>query len=105
VTAAGPAARASQGQKEAACAATHFRVRRARYGAAPPASRVLRIAAATACGRPGHRSLCGPWRQEERAGQGLPRRARGTRTGTSGRRREMDWCSITSAGRKITRNQ
>src|SRR5664280_742566 len=32
-------------------------------GPPPPASRVLRIAAATACGRPSPRSLCGPWRQ------------------------------------------
>ncbi len=34
-------------------AAAHFLARRAGYGAAPPASRVLRIALrATACGRP-----------------------------------------------------
>ena len=60
-------------------AAAHFRARRAGYGAAPPASRVLRIAlratalrAALDPGDPG-----GPWKQEEPAGQGLPRHPRG----------------------------
>ena len=57
-------------------AAAHFRARRAGYGAAPPASRVLRIAlratALRAALDPGDR--CGPWGQEERAGPGLPPR-------------------------------
>ena len=50
-------------------------VRRAGYGAAPPASRVLRIAlratALRAALDPGDH--CGPWGQEERAGQACPR--------------------------------
>ena len=45
------------------------------YGAAPPASRMLRIAlratALRAALDPGDH--CGPWEQETRAGQGLPR--------------------------------
>src|SRR5215475_773911 len=57
-------------------AAAHFLARRAGYGAAPPASRVLRIAlratALRAALDPGDH--CGPWDQEERAGPGLPPR-------------------------------
>ena len=57
-------------------AAAHFRARRAGYGAAPPAPRVLRIAlratALRAAPDPGDH--CGPWGQEERAGPGLPPR-------------------------------
>ena len=57
-------------------AAPHFPARRAGYGAAPPASRVLRIAlratALRAALDPGDH--CGPWGQEERAGPGLPPR-------------------------------
>ena len=53
-------------------AAAHLPARRAGYGAAPPASRVLRIAlratALRAALDPG--DLGGPWRQEERAGPG-----------------------------------
>ena len=67
-------------------AAALFRARRAGYGAAPPASRVLRIAlratALRAALDPG--DLGGPWRQEKRSGQGLPlasRAARGPRRG------------------------
>jgi hypothetical protein len=56
------------------CAAAHLRARRARYGAAPPAPRVLRIAlratALRAALDPGDH--CGPWDQEQRAGPGLP---------------------------------
>jgi hypothetical protein len=56
-------------------AAAHFPARRAGYGAAPPASRVLRIAlratALRAALDPGDH--CGPWDQEQRAGPGLPR--------------------------------
>ncbi len=78
MTAAGPL-RGPQGMKEAAPPPLTFLFRRAGYGAAPPASRVLRIAlratALRAALDPG--DLGGPWRQEERAGQGLPRRARG----------------------------
>ena len=57
-------------------AAAHFLARRACYGAAPPAPRVLRIAlratALRAAPDPGDH--CGPWGQEERAGPGLPPR-------------------------------
>ena len=57
-------------------AAAHFLARRACYGAAPPAPRVLRIAlratALRAALDPGDH--CGPWGQEERAGPGLPPR-------------------------------
>ena len=57
-------------------AAAHFRARRAGYGAAPPASRVLRIAlratALRAALDPGDH--CGPGGREERAGPGLPPR-------------------------------
>src|SRR5215510_13383142 len=55
-------------------AATHFLARRAGYGAASPASRVLRIAlratALRAALDPG--DPCGPWEQEKRAGPSLP---------------------------------
>jgi hypothetical protein len=55
-------------------AAAHLLMRRACYGAAPPAPRVLRIAlratALRAALDPGDH--CGPWEQEERAGPGLP---------------------------------
>jgi len=57
-------------------AAAHLRARRACYGAAPPAPRVLRIAlratALRAALDPGDH--CGPWDQEQRAGPGLPPR-------------------------------
>ena len=60
--------------KEAASPPLTSRARRAGYGAAPPAPRVLRIAlratALRAALDPG--DLCNPWRQEERAGPGLP---------------------------------
>ena len=60
-------------------AAAHLRARRAGYGAAPPASRVLRIAlratALRAALDPGDH--CGPWGQEERQAQACPRAARG----------------------------
>jgi hypothetical protein len=63
-------------------AAAHLLARRAGYGAAPPAPRVLRIAlratALRAAPDPGDH--CGPWGQEERAGPGLPRHARGAQT-------------------------
>jgi hypothetical protein len=63
-------------------AAAHFLARRACYGAAPPASTVLRIPLrGTRLRRavdPGDR--CGPWGQEERAVPGLPRAARGAQT-------------------------
>jgi hypothetical protein len=56
-------------------AAAHLLARRAGYGAAPPAPRVLCIAlratALRAALDPGDH--CGPWGQEERAGPGLPR--------------------------------
>jgi hypothetical protein len=62
-------------------AAAHLRARRAGYGAAPPAPRVLRIAlratALRAALDPGDH--CGPWGQEERAGPGLPPALRAAR--------------------------
>jgi hypothetical protein len=60
-------------------AAADFLARRAGYGAAPPAPRVLRIAlratALRAALDPG--ASAAPGAQEERAGPGLPRRLRG----------------------------
>ena len=64
-------------------AAAHFLARRACYGAAPPAPRVLRIALRATAPRaaPDPGDHCGPWGQEERAGPGLaPRAARGAQT-------------------------
>ena len=73
MTAAGPL-RGPQGMKEAASPPLTFLFRRAGYEAAPPASRVLRIAlratALRAALDPG--DLGGPWRQEERAGRACP---------------------------------
>ena len=81
-----PAARA-QGTEGGGFAAAHLPARRACYGAAPPASRVLRIPLrGTRLRRaldPGDR--CGPWEQEERAGPGLPPRcARRAKPGGGG---------------------
>jgi hypothetical protein len=74
VTAAGPLRGPVRTKKEAAAPPLISGARRAGYGAAPPASRVLRIAlratALRAALDPG--DLGGPWRQEERSGQGLP---------------------------------
>jgi len=62
-------------KKEAASPPLISQAGRAGYGAAPPASRVLRIAlratALRAALDPGDH--CGPWEQEQRAGPGLPR--------------------------------
>src|SRR6266853_1939601 len=76
-------------------AATHFLARRAGYGAAPPAPRVLRIAlratALRAALDPG--DLGGPWRQEERSGPGpaparrAARRPAGPAAADTGRQR------------------
>jgi len=56
-------------------------VRRARYGAAPPASRMLRIAYATGL-RPAldPGASATPWGSQPRAGTGLPRVPRGTQS-------------------------
>ena len=89
-------------------AAAHFPARRAGYGAAPPASRVLRIAlratALRAALDPGDH--CGPWDQEERAGPGLPRRcARRANPAVAGHpdaRRQLNWRSIVIKNGKIT---
>ena len=78
----GPAARARQEREGGGCAAADFPERRAGYGAAPPASRVLAHRAARDGLRP-------PWTPEPlrpleagRAGRpGLPRRARGAKPG------------------------
>ena len=83
---------------------------RAGYGAAPPASSVLRIAlratALRAALDPGDH--CGPWEQEQRAGPGLPPRARprkpgGGRACASPRtqRKQMNWRPVPRR-RKIT---
>src|SRR5215475_9442330 len=90
-------------------AAAHFLARRAGYGAAPPASRVLRIAlratALRAALDPGDH--CGPWGQEERAGPGLPPalRANPAVAGHSSKpnvRTQVNWRSIVRRKRKIT---
>jgi hypothetical protein len=82
------ALRGPQARREAASPPLIFQARRACYGAAPPASRVLRIAlratALRAALDPGDH--CGPWEQEKRAGPGLPRAARGAQTPVDGRR-------------------
>ena len=92
-------------------AAAHFRRAAQGYGAAPPASRVLRIAlratALRAALDPGDH--CGPWEQEQRAGPGLPRRTRGAQTpvpaasGRAGeprsRSRRCPWFRILRAAR------
>jgi len=60
------------------CAAAHLPERRAGYGAAPPASRLLRIADATALRAgldPG--DLCGPAGRMHGQAQACPRRTRG----------------------------
>ena len=63
-------------------AAAHFRARRACYGAAPPASTVLRIPLrGTRLRRavdPGDR--CGPWARKSGQAQACPRAARGAQT-------------------------
>ena len=63
-------------------AAAHFLARRACYGAAPPAPRVLRIALRATALRAalGPGDHCGPWGQEERAGPGLPRQRAARKT-------------------------
>ena len=91
-------------------AAAHFLARRAGYGAAPPAPRVLRIALRTTALRaaldPGDH--CGPWGQEERAGPGLPRAARGAQTqrwqATGSKpdvRTQVNWRSIKQEAGKL----
>src|SRR5215470_6703755 len=80
-------------QKEAASPPLIFLARRAGYGAAPPAPRVLRIAlratALRAALDPGDH--CGPWGQEERAGPGLPPRcARRANPAMAGTRKHLE---------------
>ena len=74
-------------------AAAHFPARRAGYGAAPPAPRVLRIAlratALRAAPDPGDH--CGPWDQERRTGPGLPPRcARRANPGGGGSQQQAE---------------
>ena len=88
-----PAARAKSSEGGGGFAAAHLRARRAGYGAAPPAPRVLRIAlratALRAALDPGDH--CGPWGQEERAGPGLPPRcARRANPGGGGPREQAE---------------
>jgi len=66
--------RGLQGMMEAASPPLIFRARRAGYGAAPPASRVLRIALRATALRAALDAgdLGGPCGQEARSGQGLP---------------------------------
>ena len=91
-------------------AAAHFLARRAGYGAAPPAPRVLRIAlratALRAALDPGDH--CGPRGQEERAGPGLPPRcARRANPAVAGHRSKPDvrthvnWRSIVRRNGKL----
>ena len=63
-------------------AAAHLPARRACYGAAPPASTVLRIPLArdSPAGALDPGDHCGPWGQEERQAQACPRAARGAQT-------------------------
>jgi hypothetical protein len=94
-------------------AAADFLARRAGYGAAPPAPRVLRIAlratALRAALDPG--DLGGPCRQEERAGPGLPRHAArranpavaGTRAPPDAGGSRSTGVRSSQGGRKITR--
>ena len=103
--------RGTESTKGGGFAAAHFLARRAGYGAAPPASRVLRIAlratALRAALDPGDH--CGPWEQEERAGQACPRQhARRANprwrayASTGSRREQMNWRSVLRT-RKINR--
>jgi hypothetical protein len=90
-------------------AAAHFRARRACYGAAPPAPRVLRIAlratALRAALDPGDH--CGPWKQEKRAGSG-PAPAPRANPAVAGHcskpdvRTQVNWRSIVARNGKIT---
>jgi len=78
-----PAGRTASPAPPDGLAAAHCPARRAGYGAAPPAPRVLRIAlrdSPAGCLDPG--DLCGPWRQEERGGRPrpAPRLTRGAQT-------------------------
>ncbi len=91
-------------------AAAHFRARRAGYGAAPPAPRVLRIALRATALRAalGPGDHYGPWGQEERAGTGLPprcaRRANPAVAGHSSKpnaRTQLNWRSITATSGKL----
>jgi hypothetical protein len=92
-------------------AAAHFRARRVCYGAAPPASTVLRIPLrGTRLRRavdPGDR--CGPWARKSGQAQACPRAARGTRNpAVAGHksqpnvRTQVNWRSIVAKRRKIT---
>ena len=102
--------RGTESPKGGGFAAAHFLARRAGYGAAPPASRVLRIAlratALRAALDPGDH--CGPWGQEERAGPGLPPRcARRANPAVAGHRSKSDvrthvnWRSIVRRNGKL----
>jgi len=64
--------REPENTKEAACAAADFRGAPRTLRGRPSGVKGAAHRCATACGRSGHRSLCGPRRQEERAGQDLP---------------------------------
>src|ERR671938_493015 len=84
-------------------AAAHLLARRPGYGAAPPASRVLRIAlratALRAALDPGDH--CGPWDQERRKAKACPANAAACKTSqwqgranTRTGRNQMNWRSI-----------
>ena len=103
--------RGPRGPEGGGFAAAHLPARRAGYGAAPPASRVLclalRATALRAALDPGDH--CGPWGQEERAGPGLPPRcARRANPAVAGhrtqaeRQAQVNWRSIVARKRKIT---
>jgi hypothetical protein len=79
VTAPGPLRGPGKKQEGGGCAATDSQGAPRTLRGRPSGVKGAAHRCATACGRPGHRSLYGPWRQEEWAGQGLPRRMRGAR--------------------------
>ena len=73
------AARVRDNSGGGCAAADHLRVSRAWYGAAPPASRLLRIADATALrAGPDPGDLCGPWGRKHGQATPAPRGTRGT---------------------------
>ena len=78
-----PAARAQGAQKGGGFAAAHFRARRAGYRAAPPASRVLRIAL-RATAPPGlpltPETTAAPGARKSGQAQACPASARGAQT-------------------------
>ena len=110
----GPAARARKEGKEAASPPLIGGARRAGYGAAPPASRVFRIALArdSPAGCPGPRRPRRPLEAGKRSGPGpAPARRAARRPAVAGgcrdpdAREQVNWCSIVRRGGEITQIQ